>query len=242
MKKTLGVLGGMGPLATADFFTKIVNLTKADADSDHIHNLIDNYPQIKDRTAHIVNGAESPLPQMTAAVKRLMDNGADLIAMPCNTAHYFAPAIEEATGCQFVHILKVNAKAGKERFGADKKVGILATTGVVKSGIYVKAFADEGIESILPLPDEQEKILGYIYDVKGGKYPENPKDFTDILDSMMARGADYFVLGCTELPLIADHLKLHERYNLLDTTYEQAKAAVLACGYELKGSVDYDEE
>ena len=103
----------------------------------------------------------------------------------------------------------------------------------MKSGIYVKAFADEGIESILPQPDEQEKILKYIYDVKGGKYPENPKDFTDILDSMMARGADYFVLGCTELPLIADHLKLHDRYNLLDTTYEQAKAAVVACGYEL---------
>lgn len=233
MKKILGVLGGMGPLATADFFTKVVNLTKASCDGDHIHILIDNYPQIKDRTDYIVNDGEDPLPQMIEGVRRLMIMGAEVIAMPCNTAHYFAPAIEEITGCTFVHILKVNAKAGKERFGVDKKVGILATTGVVKSGVYVKAFADEGIESILPLADEQEKILNYIYDVKGGKYPENPKDFTDILDSMMARGADYFVLGCTELPLIADHLKLHERYNLLDTTYEQAKAAVLACGYEL---------
>ena len=190
MKKVLGVLGGMGPLATADFFQKVVTLTKANSDSEHIHVLIDNYPQIKDRTGHILNGAESPAPQMIAAVKTLMENGADLIAMPCNTAHYFAEEIQNATGCEFVHILKVNAKAGKERFGTDKKVGILATTGVVKSGIYVKAFADEGVESVLPNPEEQEKILNLIYEVKGGKYPENKKVVTDILDSMKQRRSE----------------------------------------------------
>ncbi|MBE6988080.1 MAG: amino acid racemase [Clostridia bacterium] len=242
MKKVLGVLGGMGPLATADFFTKVVNLTKASCDGDHIHILIDNYPQIKDRTDYIVNDGEDPLPQMIEGVRRLMIMGAEVIAMPCNTAHYFAPAIEEITGCEFIHILKVNAKAGRERYGTDKKVGILATTGVLQSGVYARAFADEGVDCIFPLPDQQQKLLKFIYDVKAGIYPRDINEFTDILDSMLERGAHYFVLGCTELPLISEYFGLDKKYELLDSTLEQARAAVLACGYELKGSVSYDEE
>lgn len=233
MKKVLGVLGGMGPMATVDFFEKVVNLTKANADSEHIHILIDNYPQIPDRQGHIVYGKEDPTPYMIKAVKNLLAQGADLIAMPCNTAHYFAPAIKEATGCEFVHILDVNAHAGKERFGTDKKVGILATSGVLKSGIYEKAFSNYGIECVNTTEAEQKTIVDLIYGIKGGKYPETDKEIREVLDNMKSRGADYFVLGCTELPLLAQHLCLDKSYDLLDTTYEQAKAAVVACGYEL---------
>ena len=104
------------------------------------------------------------------------------------------------------------------------------------------AFADEGVDCIFPLPDQQQKLLKFIYDVKAGIYPRDINEFTDILDSMLERGAHYFVLGCTELPLISEYFGLDKKYELLDSTLEQARAAVLACGYELKGSVSYDEE
>ena len=233
MKKTLGVLGGMGPMATADFFTKVVELTKASSDNEHIRVLIDNYPQLPDRQSHILHGKTSPAPQMIEAVKNLMALGADYIAMPCNTAHYFADEIEKATGCKLIHILKVNALAARNRFGTDKKVGILATSGVLQSGIYANAFKEQGIDSVTTTQEEQKVMIDLIFGIKGGKYPETADGFVGILNAMKARGADYFVLGCTELPLAVQHFALQEQFDFIDTTYELAKASVLACGYEL---------
>lgn len=231
MKKILGVLGGMGPMATADFFTKVVNLTKAGSDSEHMHILIDNYPQIPDRQSHILNGEESPLPLMVKSVKALMEQGAKFIAMPCNTAHYFADDIQKATGCKFIHILKVNAEACKEKFQG-KKAGILATSGVLKSGIYADALKDVGIDSVIPTDDEQVLLTKIIFGIKGDNYPDSADEFVGLLNAMAKRGADYFILGCTELPLAVQHLQIDG--NFIDTTYEQAKASVLMCGYELK--------
>lgn len=233
MKKTLGVLGGMGPMATVDFFQKVVELTKASADNEHIRVLIDNFPQLPDRQSHILRGEASPAPQMIAAVKNLMAQGADYIAMPCNTAHFFADEIEKATGCKFIHILKVNALAAKNRFGTQKKVGILATSGVLQSGIYADAFQEQGIDSIITTDAEQKVMIDLIFGIKGGVYPPNANEFIDVLKAMKARGADYFVLGCTELPLAVQYFKLQEQFDFIDTTYELAKASVLACGYEL---------
>ena len=104
MKKTIGILGGMGPLATADLFTKIVSMTKAGCDNDHIRIFIDNNAQIPDRTTAILKGGADPLPEMESALRNLEKCGASCIIMPCNTAHYFLPRLQPLTSTPFISI------------------------------------------------------------------------------------------------------------------------------------------
>lgn len=111
MHKSIGILGGMGPMATADLFQKIVALTKADSDNDHIRIYIDNNPQIPDRTTAILKGGKDPVPQMLDALRHLEACGADCIVMPCNTAHYFLDRLQPETKIPFISILESTAKA-----------------------------------------------------------------------------------------------------------------------------------
>ena len=115
-KKSIGILGGMGPLATADLLRKIVILTKASCDNEHIRVYIDSNAAIPDRTAAILNGGPDPLPEMASALRHLEDCGADCILMPCNTAHYFLPRLQEMTGIPFLNMPEITAKRCAERF------------------------------------------------------------------------------------------------------------------------------
>ena len=136
--KKVGIIGGMGPLATADLFEKITHLTKADADSKHIHVIIDSDTSIPDRTAAILGLGPDPTDELKAAAKRLENAGADILLMPCNTAHYFYPAIQASTKCPILHMLRLTAEEIKSR--GHIKVALLATDGTVKTGIYAKLF------------------------------------------------------------------------------------------------------
>ena len=111
MKKTIGILGGMGPLATADLFRKITLFTKAGCDNDHIRVYIDSNAQIPDRTAAILNGGKDPLPEMRSALHSLEACGASCVIMPCNTAHYFLPKLQAETKLPFLSMLEATAKA-----------------------------------------------------------------------------------------------------------------------------------
>lgn len=112
--KKVGIIGGMGPLATADLFEKITHLTKADADSKHIHVIIDSDTSIPDRTAAILGLGPDPTDELKAAAKRLENAGADILLMPCNTAHYFYPAIQASTKCPILHMLRLTRGGNKE--------------------------------------------------------------------------------------------------------------------------------
>ena len=116
MSKTIGILGGMGPLATADLFRKITCLTKADCDNDHIRVYIDSNARIPDRTAAILSGGTNPVPEMTSALRHLEACGADCIIMPCNTAHYFLPQLQAKTEIPFLSMLAATAKACATKF------------------------------------------------------------------------------------------------------------------------------
>ena len=129
-KKTIGILGGMGPLATADLFEKITLLTKAETDRDHIRVYIDSNTNIPDRTAAILNGGADPVPEMADALKHLEQCGADCVIMPCNTAHYFLPRLQAMTKLPFLSILTAAAEACARQFPG-RTVGILATRGTV---------------------------------------------------------------------------------------------------------------
>lgn len=232
MKKSIGILGGMGPLATADLFRKIVLLTKASCDNDHIRIYIDNNPAIADRTAAILSGGESPLPEMIRALRNLEACGASCIVMPCNTAHYFLPELQKLTCVPFISMLAATARTCAAQYPG-KCAAVLATKGTLQTGLYSQALAREGLRCLLPDEAEQDDLMHLIYDVVKAAKPLAPEAeaWQALLSGLRARGADYFILGCTELPIVAQELPTDERF--IDPTAELAKAAIRFCGYQL---------
>lgn len=233
MKKTIGILGGMGPLATADLFQKIISLTAAAGDSGHIRIYIDNNPAIPDRTAAILGRGPDPLPAMRDSLRKLESCGADCIVMPCNTAHFFLPRLQGLTDIPFLSMLEAAARAGGTRFPG-RSAAVLATQGTLSAGLYQDVLEREGIPYLLPDAGEQDALMRVIYGgVKAGTPPESWRaDLLPVLEALSARGAEYFILGCTELPLAFRLLGLPQ--SVLDPTEELARAAVRFCGYPLK--------
>lgn len=229
MKKALGILGGMGPLATADLFTKIVTMTNAESDREHIRIYIDNNSQITDRTAAILHGGENPLPYMIESAQKLESVGADCIIMPCNTAHYYLPQLQKAVNIPFISIIHQAVRISKQRYPG-LKAGILSTTGTQDARVYYDVFTAEGVEVVEPNEEERTILMDIIYNgVKAGRIPTDSAPFEKVLSQMAQRGAGYFVLGCTELPVAVQSLQLKNEF--VDATAELAKAAIEFCGY-----------
>lgn len=233
MKKTIGILGGMGPLATADLFRKIVSLTAAGSDNEHIRVYIDSNSSIPDRTAAILSGGPDPVPAMRDSLRKLEACGADCIIMPCNTAHYFLPRLQGLTDIPFLSMLAAAAAACRARF-PEKTAAVLATRGTLASGLYQAALEKEEVPCLLPEEGERDALMEVIYGgVKAGAPPEQYRAaFLSVLEGLAARGADYFILGCTELPLAFQLLGLSQPS--LDPTEELARAAIRFCGCPLK--------
>ena len=234
MKKTIGILGGMGPLATADLFRKIVTLTKASCDNEHIRVYIDSNAAIPDRTAAILHGGENPLAEMTSALRHLEACGADCLIMPCNTAHYYLPQLRRLTALPFLSMPEIAAQSCAERFPG-KRAAILATDGTLQTGIYDRALEQAGVPFLHPDAEEQKDVMHLIYDVVKASAPIEPERgrWRALLASLRGRGADFFILGCTELPLLAGALA--EEGPFVDPTEELAKAAIRFCGCEVIG-------
>ncbi len=227
MKKTLGILGGMGPAATCDLMEKIVALTAADRDQDHIHILADVDTDIPDRTAAILHGGQDPAPEMIACAGRLRAAGADFLIMPCNTAHYFYDRIAAAVDIPMLHMPRLTAAVLRE--AGVKKAAVLATDGTVRSGVYAEALAGAGVEPVYPGPEHQALIMRLIYDgVKGRKLPLADIPVEDILADLRRRGAEKFLLACTELPIAFRELGIRE--DCLDPTRVLAFSAVRFAG------------
>lgn len=232
MKKSIGILGGMGPLATADLFRKIVLMTRADCDNGHIRIYIDDNANIPDRTAAILTGGADPVAEMTDSLRKLEACGADCIIMPCNTAHYFLPQLRPLTATPFISMLEETAKSCARLFPG-KTAGILGTRGTLATGIYNEALTAQGVSFLLPEEADRDVLMDAIYGVKGGIDLESVRTPMErVLARMTAAGADYFILGCTELPIVAQELKLQGAF--VDPTSELAKAAITFCGYEVR--------
>lgn len=230
--KTIGIIGGMGPLATADLFKKIILLTDADCDQKHIHIVVDNNTNIPDRTAAILSGGESPLPELLKSAERLARADADFCIIPCNTAHYFHAALSEVSPLPILNMLDETADALK-RLGI-KKAGLLATKGTLQTGLYQQRLNSRGIESVIPNAEGQDLLMKLIYDdVKGGRVRVPVSEIKQLLDGMRASGAETFVLGCTELPIAFER----DDYGVetVDPTAELAKAAIRAAGGRVIG-------
>lgn len=223
-QKTIGILGGMGPKATADLFEKVIGQTNAACDSGHLHIIIDNDPSIPDRTAAILEGGEDPLPPLKRSARLLEGSGAQLLLLPCNTAHYFYDEVQSSVSIPVLNMLAITAQACRAQgFG---KIGLLSTTGTAKSGVYEVAFLKESVGCVTPHEDEMGVVMRYIYQYKAGHPIPEREPLIAIIKSLSARGAEAIVLGCTELPMIVEGLD--SPLPLIDPTLLLAKAAVQA--------------
>lgn len=232
MKKSLGILGGMGPLATADLYQKIVTMTQAGCDNDHIRVYIDSNTSIPDRTAAILSGGADPVPAMMESLKKLEACGADCVILPCNTAHYFLPQLRAAATVPILSMLDAAAAACAKRFPG-RTAAILATKGTLATGLYQKALEARQVSYMVPNEDEQDALMWVIY--QGVKANANPASYRADLETALVglarRGAGCFILGCTELPLAVRLLDL--LLPAINSTEELARAAITFCGYEL---------
>ena len=205
-RAVIGILGGMGPAATVDLFDRIVRATPAAKDQDHLRILIDNNPAVPDRTAAILEGGPDPLPLLQAGVQELARRGAELLAIPCNTAHHFLSEMQAVCPVPILDMIAETAHHIRLTHGDGCTVGILATTGTVGTGLYQRALEVDDLAWMLPSDAEQEALMDAIYGpqgIKAGAAADGPRAAIQEIGSQMAvRGAEAFVLGCTEIPLV----------------------------------------
>ena len=202
----VGVVGGVGPAATVDFLNKIVRHTPASCDQDHIKILVEQNPQIPDRTENLIGQGTDPTVSLYATCKKLEDGDADLIAIPCNTAHAFVDRIQPYLKIPIVNMLTVTVDYLRDAFPGLRDIGVLATSGTIRSGVYRRALESQGLKQIEPNPALQARVMEAIYGKTGVKAGfttgQCQADIGAAVEGLIAQGVEVIVLGCTELPLL----------------------------------------
>lgn len=230
--KTLGIVGGMGPMATADFYMKLVTMTNAKQEFEHIHTIIDSNPGIPDRSAFIKTGVNDPTDYLIKSLKRLEDLGAEVIAMPCNTAHYFYDTLKANTELEFINMIDETIKHALSKCSSTEKIGLLATSGTYDSKIYESSAIRSGFNLIVPPDAIKQQLMKLIYALKNGEISKMEILKKEVYDYLDSQDLDAWILGCTELPIILkDSI---EKYNMIDSTMILAQASILAVGAKLK--------
>lgn len=195
----------MGPEATARFFELIIKNTYAKKDQDHLKIAVYSYPQIPDRTRAILYGGEDPRPYLIKGLRVLEKAGAELVAIPCLTAHFYLPELRKKTRLKLISLLEETAVFIKSNFPQIKKAGLLATEGTIATGIFQKALARKRIEVLIPSPLGQKKIMEAIYGKKGikaGFTGSGPvRLLSSVADELQQKRAEVIIAGCTEIPL-----------------------------------------
>lgn len=227
----LGVIGGLGPLATANFMEQVTKMTAAAKDQDHIDMMVYNFPSIPDRTGYILgSNLRSPLPGLLWAGRELERQAVSAIAIPCVTAHYFYEELSRSLRRPVIHDIRATAKYLKDR--GVGSVGILATEGTVTSGLFSQELLPQDIRPVLPDKQGQQDVNHLIYrNIKAGNPPEMDR-FHAVTENLRRRGAEVIVLGCTELSVLARDHALGSGF--LDTTQILARESILRCGKQLK--------
>lgn len=231
MEQRLGILGGMGPQATQDFYQRILDHTEASCDQEHLPTLILSDTGMPDRTAAILGGdAEGCFRRLLSDAQLLERSGCTALAIPCNTSHFFADRLQEQLGVPIIHMpRRAVAQARQEGW---HKVGILATDGTVQTGVYQKECAAQGILAVSPPEDVQKIVMSIIYDeIKRGEKGSREK-FALIDRWLRSAGCDGGILACTELSVYRTYHSLPDYY--LDAMDVLAEECITACGYKLR--------
>lgn len=230
-KEILGVIGGLGPIATAHFMALVTEMTDAVTDQQHLNMIIYSAPSIPDRTAHILDNAmPSPLPQMLSIGQTLTEQGCTRIAIPCMTAHYFFDALETGIPVPLVHGVRETVRHLKEN--GIKKVGIMATDGTIRSRIFRSELENQGMTALVPGEEAQRCVMHLIFNnIKAG-IPAQMDNFHAAAADLRNQGAESIILGCTELSLIKRDHQIGPGF--IDAMEVLAQQSVLQCGLPLK--------
>ncbi len=233
MNKTLGIIGGMGPLATVTLFNKIVLATEAQNDQEHIHIIIDNNTRIPDRTEFLlgtglVGTDKDPTNELIKSAQMLEGAGADFLIMPCNTAHYFYQIVKRQVKIDFLNMIEETLKVVQSEYPASKKVGILGTDGTVVTKIYDMYYNKQDIEVVAPEKETQKALMDIIYGIKKGNRAFSVDPIYNAVDELRAKGVDVFILGCTELS-VANEMHKFEG-NFVDALNVIAERAIEFAG------------
>ncbi len=199
-QRVAGVIGGLGPGATVDFMARVIALTPATSDQDHVRLLVDQNPKVPNRQDAIVGNSESPGPVLAAMAAGLEAAGADFIVMPCNAAHAFAGDIQAAIGIPFVSIVATTVASIPRRIGA---VGVLETPAAQKTGLYREALSAAGIRPVELDAGSTGELMQLAYAIKrGDRGPAVQRAMSGFARALVDGGAQAIIMGCTEIPLV----------------------------------------
>lgn len=204
--RIVGILGGMGPAATVDFYEKLIKATPATRDQDHLRVAMWADPTVPDRTQALCAGGEDPTPWLERGVRHLVGCGAEILVAPCNTIHTYMPAVMDGYDIEFISIVDASVEATKQSADGGK-IGLLATGALIESGLYKDALRTEGLEPVLPSESSQDALMQVIYRVKSGDTGRMVRGRAlGILEELRTGGATTVVAACTEMSVLITHL------------------------------------
>ena len=201
--RTIGVLGGMGPAATAYFFQQLVDWVAAERDQSHPPCLLYNATHVPDRTAHLTGDGPDPTFALQAATRVLELAGADFVAIPCNSAHAYLAAIRDAVTIEVLDMIGLTAARAASMLPSGGAVGVLAASGTINLSLYDSALEAHSLRALRPQVQAQEAVMAAIRAVKGGDAGAQGL-LGHAIDELVAADAELLILGCTELPIIID--------------------------------------
>ena len=218
----IGVLGGMGPKAGAHFLDRLIALTPATRDQDHLPVVLYSYPQIPDRSRAILGEGESPLSALKSGIGLLQDAGVSFVCIPCNTAHYYYDEIREFARIPVLNMIAAVAESVRDELPGIDKIGLLATQGTVHSGLYQAEFRKHGVEVCHPDRRDSDELHRSIERIKGAEKPV--AEIEHVAEVLVDAGAQGIILGCTELSLV--RADLSPAVPIFDSTEILARKAV----------------
>jgi len=204
--RVVGLIGGMGPAATVDLMQRVVARCAAGDDQDHVHLIVDQNPKVPSRVEHLIAGTgEDPTAALVRSACRLRDAGAEALAIACNTAHHYAPAVRTAVALPLLDMIALTAAAAA-RLAPGGRIGVAASTAVHRTALYELALAQVGCTTVIP--QDQDALMGVIAQVKRGEVTSVPAHRFAGLAASLAADCDVLVVACTELSVIAGTVRV----------------------------------
>lgn len=227
----MGVVGGVGPLATAYFLARVVHLTDAATDQEHVDLVVHQRASIPDRTAFLLGrSSDDPGPVMAACARDLVRIGAEAVVLPCNTAEPFLPQVEAAAGVPVLGIVRATVEAASRRVPGLRRVGVLTTDGTIAARTYHDELARAGLETVVPTAEDQALVTAVIYDQVKAGLAGDAAGLAAVADRLVGAGAECVVLACTELSVLHDELLPLTPHVIVDSVDSLARATVLRAG------------
>ena len=227
MSKRLGILGGMGPAASAEFILRLIQQTSATCDQEHIPFVLWNEPRTPDRSTSMRDGNDYPLPYLKEGILSLKSVGCDYIVIPCNSAHYWYDELAKLD-IPIIHIVDSVVDELKSLDILNQTIGVMGTQGTIEYGIYQQRLESQGWKCIVPGSAEMDYFVQPAIDfIKAGNITEAHYLLVKVIDSLIERGAKAVVLGCTELPLAVRELEQNS-IPLINSIDSLVKKAIFA--------------